>query len=138
MSEVISKRAVRAIVERVASSLDHELPMLRQELILSGDGSRIYRLSHPTALDEDVYVVVTARAMDRTEVMDYMPGNKHGAPVLMRGDGTPDNWADRQDPVERLIDENRYLTDEIRHDPQPGEFGPWGREGRPPSPDQLG
>lgn len=115
MSEVMARRATEAVLERVASSLDHEMPMIRQELILSGTGQRIYRLSHPTALDEDLYVRVVVETMDRTEVMQHLqPG-----------------------PVDRLIEENRHVPAVDDEPTQLGTWGPWGPEGRPPSPDQL-
>lgn len=83
MKNPIHLRAELAIIERAASNLEQELPAFPPELILAGPmgdpdepsgQQRMYRLHHPTALDEDFYVLVTVRTMDRLEAVGALGG----------------------------------------------------------------
>lgn len=70
----IGERAQRAVLERVASALENEMPMLHTELILSGDTERMHRISHPTYMDEPVYLRVTASWLPADEARRLFPG----------------------------------------------------------------
>lgn len=72
-TEAVGQRAVRAVLERVASSIENELPTVDPDLIMSGEGTRMHRLEH-NELDEPVYVLVTARALTTAEARRFMPG----------------------------------------------------------------
>lgn len=78
--KAIGERAQRAVLERVAHAIENELPMLATELILSGDTERMHRISHPTYMDEPVYLRVTASWLPADEARRLFPG----------ADGDPD------------------------------------------------
>lgn len=60
-------RAAQAVLERVTSAIENELPNMMLETVLSGDTERMVRVSHPTAMDEPVYVRVTAHGLNTIE-----------------------------------------------------------------------
>lgn len=70
----VARRAEQAVLERVAAAIQNELPMLRVEPIMSEQGSRMYRISHPTYMEEGVYIYVQASAFGAVTAAKVLEG----------------------------------------------------------------
>lgn len=84
-SGAIARQAEQAVLERVALAIQNELPALNVEMVMSEEGGRMYRLSHPTYLEEPIYLHVQASAFGKViaakvlEGKGIMPEAKAGA-----------------------------------------------------------
>lgn len=76
----IGSRAVGSIIEHVAGAIEAELPLYQAELVSSiptrpwHEAERLYRVSHPTAGTEPVYILTTVRELTADEARDHMTG----------------------------------------------------------------
>lgn len=66
-------RAAQAVLERVTSAIENELPYMMLETVISGETERMVRVSHSTAMDEPVYVRVTAHGLTTREARRMFP-----------------------------------------------------------------
>lgn len=67
----IGKRAAEAVLTRVASAIENEMPDLSPDLVFSSEDMRMHRLE---GMEEPVYVMVTVHVLSATEARRYFPG----------------------------------------------------------------
>lgn len=72
-TRILGQQAEQAILERVAAAIENELPMLTTEVVLTDTYERVHRVSHPTYLDEPVYLRVTAHAIGAAQARRMFP-----------------------------------------------------------------
>lgn len=103
----LARKLTEGVLERAVHNIEANLTPVYEfmvELVVSTTGSRMYRVSHPTQLDEPLYVRVGVDVMDRIEAREYLPP---------------------QDPAVVVDDEPTQIG------LKSPTWGPWGPEGRP-------